>query len=197
MNINNVCESCYESCGTCTEVGNKDNHKCVTCKSNFSKLNNGKDDNCYENCPNFYYFKDKEYICLDKEVCPNDYNKLISTKKKCIDKCENDIIFNYKNEYNGKCVETCTEGSYQLDGVTYCKCMTNTACKDCSPSAIENNLCSSCNEEKNFYPIKEESDKPLMNCYNEITKPQNYILVSKIYEACYSTCATFEAKFRK
>ena len=190
VNINNVCESCYESCGTCTQVGNKDNHKCVTCKSNFSKLNNGKDDNCYENCPHYYYFKDKEYICLDKEVCPNDYNKLISTKKKCIDKCENDIIFNYKNEYNGKCVETCTEGSYQLDGVTYCKCMTNTTCKDCSPSAIENNLCSSCNEEKNFYPIKEESDKALMNCYNEITKPQNYILVSKIYEACYSTCAT-------
>ena len=22
-------------------------------------------------------FKDKEYICLDNEVCPNDYNKLI------------------------------------------------------------------------------------------------------------------------
>ena len=29
-----------------------------------------------------------------------------------------------------------------------------------------------------------------MNCYNETTKPKNYILVSNKYEACYNTCAT-------
>ena len=92
-----------------------------------SKQNLGN--NCYENCDFYFYFDNGVFTCTHEYKCPPNYNKLISTKKKCIDKCKNDKIFNYNNEYNGECVEECTKGSYELDGVTYCKCMTNTTCK--------------------------------------------------------------------
>ena len=38
--------------------------------------------NCYPKCDNYYYFDaDKNFICLNKTECPDDYNNLIEGKK--------------------------------------------------------------------------------------------------------------------
>ena len=194
VNKNNKCEYCYETCGACTEVGDEAHHQCTECKnSNFDMLNN--DNNCYEICANYYYFdKDGKYQCLKENVCPKNY-KLIHSKNKCIDECKKDAIFEYHYEYNGECYEKCDKGYYTKDDdddYKICYCMTNTTCKDCSKSAIEKKLCSSCNNALGYYHKKEESSSEFKNCYDSSTIPANYILNSTMsqYEPCYESCGT-------
>ena len=185
-------EPCYETCGSCDAIGSSTNHKCKDCKEGFSKLNN--DNNCYEDCDHYYYFNEqKNYVCLDHDECPQDY-KLINTKKKCITNCKDDNIFNYIYEYNGGCYENCEKGFYTNEvNINICKCMTNSTCKDCTSSAIEKKLCSTCNEEGGYYPKKEESSNTFKNCYNSASIPKNYILISKQYEPCYESCGACDA----
>ena len=184
-------EPCYETCGECEAVGSSKDHKCKVCREGYTDLNN--DNNCYKDCDHYYYFNEqKNYVCLDHDECPQDY-KLIITKKKCITNCNKDNIFNYKYEYNGECHDSCSKGSYTEGDQEICYCMSNDTCKDCSSSAIEKNLCSSCNNLKGYYPKKEESSMDFKNCYNSETKPNNYILISNQYEPCYETCGSCDA----
>ena len=186
--INSFYEPCYESCGTCSVIGDAKNHNCDTCKNSYDKLNNDK--NCYKICDNYYYFNEKnEYVCLNEDKCPDGY-KLIHGKKKCIKQCKYDNIFNFNFEYNGECYETCTHGDYPDNDKNICYCMENTTCKDCTLLAIEKHLCSSCNTKNGYYPIIEESKNEFMSCYNEA--PINYYFnaTNGLYESCYDSCAT-------
>ena len=190
VNKNNICQPCYDSCKSCSAIGDENDHKCNICKDGFSKLINNN--NCYENCEHYYYFDDRgKYKCLNEDKCPEDY-KLINTKKKCIKYCKDDNIFNFKFEYNGGCYESCLKGDYKKDEQDICKCETNTTCKDCTLLAIQNKLCSTCND--GYYPIKEERNEQFMNCYDSSTIPSNYILISgQYYEKCYDSCKSCSA----
>ena len=55
-----------------------------------------KPNNCYIECPYFYYFDSGVYKCTDGNSCPSNYNKLISEKNKCIDSCESDDTYQYE-----------------------------------------------------------------------------------------------------
>ena len=149
---------CYHTCGSCDEKGDDSGHKCKEClNDNYAKLNNNN--NCYEKCTHYYYFNDTgEYICLDQDECPtNPHNyKLITGTNKCIDYCKNDNIFNSKYEFNGKCYTSCPNGFYTDNGQNICKCINNIACKDCPSENNPDNLCSSCNVEKYYYPKEED-----------------------------------------
>ena len=96
---------------------------------------------------------------------------------------------------NGGCYKNCPKGSYQKDGKDYCKCMVNTTCESCTSLAIENNKCTTCNIEGGFYPKKEDINYQYMECYNDETIPDNYILIheNNQYESCYGFCATCES----
>ena len=79
---------CYKTCKTCSKNGTKKNHNCLTCDINYEfNLTIDGYYNCYPKCDNYYYFDtDKNFICLNKNECPNDYNNLIEEKKnQCID----------------------------------------------------------------------------------------------------------------
>ena len=188
VDINNKCQPCYETCKSCSEIGTKDNHKCDECKDNFNKLIKNSN-NCYENCADFYFFDDTGYNCKPKDECPDKY-KLIDGTNKFIKYCKDDDMFESTFEYNGGCYKSCKDNSYYTIGEqNFCKCEVNTTCKDCTLLAIENNLCSTCND--GYYPKKEEKDAQLKNCYNTDSKPTNYILISEqYYERCYSSCKT-------
>ena len=98
-----IFKKCFENCKFCYGEGNERNNNCLECKSNFIFLNeSSNDNNCYEKC-DFYYYFDKEgiYHCTLEEACPNNYNKLIKEKRKCIDECKNDGIYIY--EYDNIC----------------------------------------------------------------------------------------------
>ena len=185
-------QPCYESCGTCETIGTDLDHKCETCKDEtYEKFN--QDNNCYKKCQYYYYFDvddDGKYKCTEQDICPNGY-KLIKSKNKCIKKCEDDHLFNSKYEYNGECYEKCPNGYYKKDGIDTCKCMSNIACLECPFTGDENTLCYSCNNDKNYYPRKdEEIYDGLRTCYNRTTIPKNYILNSttKEYQPCYESC---------
>ena len=49
--------------------------------------------------------------CTLERKCPEEYNKLIPNKSKCIDKCKNDNT--YKYEFNNTCYLSCPEGTKQ------------------------------------------------------------------------------------
>ena len=192
---------CYHTCGSCDEKGDDSGHKCKEClNDNYAKLNNNN--NCYKKCTHYYYFNDAgEYICLDQDECPtNPHNyKLITGTNKCIDYCKNDNIFNSKYEFNGKCYASCPNGYYTENGQNICKCMNNIACKDCPSENNPDNLCSSCNVEKYYYPKEEDinnndndNTNNLFNCYNISTIDSNYILISGQYKKCYDSCKTCE-----
>ena len=124
-----IYKECYESCKTCNEQGNEMNHKCQTCKENFTFLNEfEKDKNCYPICQyNYYFDEDDKHHCTINENCPADYGILISQKKKCIDQCEKDNI--YKYDYYHTCydvlITTNLEETTYLEQTTHLEQTTN------------------------------------------------------------------------
>jgi len=108
---NNIYKPCYSSCKNCSGFGNETNNNCTECKSGYILENL---ENCYEICPYYYYFDlSNKYQCTDYYNCPNEYNKLIKDKNKCVNNCKNDNIYQY--EFNNTCYEKCPEGTITLD----------------------------------------------------------------------------------
>ena len=178
LDENSIYKQCYESCKSCNGEGDIDNHNCITCKSNYRKIDDiGKENNCYRECDYYFYFDSSgNYGCTDNNNCPNNYNKLISEKSKCIDECKNDDTYQY--EYNNKCYSsTCPantyvssdnmylcqmnpEGYYLDSNYIYQPCYTS--CKFCSGQGeIDNHKCTDC---KTSYTKIDEIGKE-NNCY--------------------------------
>ena len=99
----NIYKKCYENCNYCYGKGDKENNSCIECKDNYIFLNDSiNNNNCYKKCKHYYYFDEfNNYTCTINNKCPDEYNKLIIEKNKCIDYCENDNIYQY--EYNNLC----------------------------------------------------------------------------------------------
>ena len=106
-----IYKKCFHSCKYCNASGNEENNNCIECISNPIFLNESLyKGNCYEKCDNYYYFNESNnYKCTQDKICPENYNKLIINKNKCIDKCHKDDI--YKYEYNDTCFENCPIGT--------------------------------------------------------------------------------------
>jgi len=99
---NNECEQCSPNCINC------DNYNiCNLCIENYKLIkDNYSNKKCYTQCQYYYYFdEDGNYFCTESNECPNNFNKLIENKDKCIDKCINDDI--HRLEYKNKCVSEC------------------------------------------------------------------------------------------
>ena len=118
-------EPCYNSCKSCTGFGDENNNKCNECKSGYEVKNDTEgDNNCYQICDHYYYYDiENNYKCTEESICPSNFNKLIETKKRCIDDCSKDSY--YKYEYNDKCLDKCPDGTIQ-DGF---KCMNKLNCE--------------------------------------------------------------------
>ena len=106
----NIYKKCFYRCKTCRQSGNEDNHNCDECISNFAFINDtlAVQGNCYNNCDYHYYFEAKNnYKCTQSNECPSEYNKIVSSRNKCIDDCkkEPDYIF----DYNNSCLSQCPE----------------------------------------------------------------------------------------
>ena len=112
-------KKCYETCKSCFGEGNKIDNNCIECDNDYLFLNDSfHEKNCYIKCKYYYYFNESnEYECTEQEICPNNY-KLIESKKKCINKCENDNY--YKYEYNLNCYIKCPEGTINEENTFIC-----------------------------------------------------------------------------
>ena len=112
---NDIYKPCFSKCDGCYGEGNEDNNNCIQCKSDYAFIPEKiYKNNCYQKCNNYYYFDNlKQFYCTSEKKCPDNYNKLIEKKNKCIDYCKNDDT--YKYEYNNTCYNS---EDYDLDSET-------------------------------------------------------------------------------
>ena len=103
---NDIYKPCYPSCKKCSELGDINDHKCIECISDFEFKENK---NCYKKCPYYYYYSSKLYLCTHENKCPQEQNKLILDKNKCINDCINDDTYQF--EFNNTCYISCPEGT--------------------------------------------------------------------------------------
>ena len=174
--INLIYKKCYNSCEICNIKGDKINHNCLQCNSNYSfVIMNNNSMNCYENCSYYYYFdNESNYYCTVNLSCPQNY-KLISEMNKCINNCDNDD--KYKYEYNNNCLKECP-----INTKIY---LEEKKCLDsCYNNQFEyRNIC------YNYCPnntYKLYQNRRICSLYI----PENYYLdaTDDIYRECYNTC---------
>ena len=111
-----IYKKCFENCIFCYGEGNRENHNCKVCISNFTFLNETKfKNNCFTKCEYYYYFNETYdyYYCTEDFQCPKEFNKLVIYKNKCIDDCKKDDSYQY--EYNKTCYEKCPDETYLLE----------------------------------------------------------------------------------
>ena len=109
-NTDNIYKECYYSCKKCNQPGNESKNNCIECKNNYIFINEPfiAPNNCYKNCEHYYYFdENNNYKCTQSNICPQQYNKLVVAKKKCIDECINDDKYIY--EFNNTCLKECLD----------------------------------------------------------------------------------------
>ena len=126
---NNIYRPCYLTCKNCLEDGNSTNHNCLKCKEGYSfKTDFENDNNCYKICThNYYYDLNNIYHCTEENSCPENFNKLITQKKRCIDICSKDSIYQY--EYNNTCLIECPIETYIDKNNDLYKCLDNLYCE--------------------------------------------------------------------
>ena len=96
---NGLYKSCFQSCQSCDELGNEQNHLCTSCSPSYGFVVQ-KDDrhlNCYVTCAYFYYFDDNNtYHCTFEPRCHQyPYIYLLNGTKECIKNCENTLNNHY------------------------------------------------------------------------------------------------------
>ena len=113
-------KKCFYSCKTCNGKGKKFYHNCLECKQNLTFVNDSMyATNCYKKCDYYFYIDDlNNFHCTNNFECPEKYNKLILDKKKCIDKCKNDNIYQY--EFENKCIISCPNGTFSEEKDKIC-----------------------------------------------------------------------------
>ena len=87
-----IYKKCFYSCDSCYGDRSSPSHNCKICKENYRFLNESEsiyENNCYEICNYYYFFDNNNYNCTHDKICPKEYSKLIISKNKCVEKCDN------------------------------------------------------------------------------------------------------------
>ena len=175
-----IYKECYNLCKKCSILGDETNNQCDKCIDRYKFINDtlAIPKNCYIECDyNYFFNSNNEYECTDSNTCPQQYNKLISDKKKCIDDCQKDD--EYKYEYNNNCYNQCPEGKKTFEEQKLCL-------DECYDEQFEyQNKCND-NCPENTYKI-------ILNrkmCTESV--PINYYRDENddIYKSCYYRCKT-------
>ena len=181
--------TCYTTCPKKTNVvQNISNYLCeyLNCE-NLGKFYNYDQNNCINEIPDGYFLNDTKYNTTDKchsycKTCDEKETSLNTNCKSCIDS----VYLQYANFTN--CTPNCTNGYYNDSNnnkICYCP---DEKCKACTLESLNQSLCVSCNTERNFYPIYNESsiNNTFIDCYKE---PIGYFLFNEsFYEKCYKSC---------
>ena len=172
-NFDKIYKKCYETCNKCNFGGNISNHNCSECKENLIiHKNNLNISNCYIKCEHYYYFNESnEYHCTNDKKCPEQYNNLILTDKKCINDCANDDT--YKYNYRGICYKECSPKTI-IDKINYkCFIINNSYIIIDERDEIINKFRSEFKDKFNYSENKEDIIKNEKNLTLQITNTNN------------------------
>ena len=163
---NLIYKPCYERCQECEKEGTEKENNCLKCKNNYRFIDDFENDkNCYEKCDYLYYFDElKEYHCTEDMKCPDEINKLIPEKNRCIDQCKNDNT--YMNEYNNICYKDCPQDTTPNNNICIKKVKEETQNSLLNCSAEEFFISKSCGTEVSSPTNK---DQLISNIQNDIT----------------------------
>ena len=158
----NTYEKCYESCGSCSKLGNSTDNKCTSCKENYI-VHPGKNNLCVQPCSSdekwLVSYLTNDYICTG--TCPDEYIYYNPSTKQCIIDCS---LIN-KVYYNFECISDCPEKTFNY----------KSECIDECPSFLSPNIeaqqCENC-KDKNKYLYQGE-------CIDD--KPENTFIEDKSY----------------
>jgi hypothetical protein len=194
---NNTYLYCYERCGSCTELGDENDHKCTSCAVD-------------EITGKFLYHftEDNQTNCIpDSEQPPNTYlDPEDNTYKKCYERCEScsakgdasnmncdkckedGTVYYLIDNKPGQCVtkEDAPSNTYFDESKQiYVSCYDTCASCTVTGTAAENN-CTSCLQDDKFeyYPLEGKPGQ----CVNLTIVGDNYYLEDGTYHACYERC---------
>ena len=178
--------TCYESCPKKTNVLNANDYLCQDLNCiNKSQYYNYYQNECISEIPDGFFLNDSIKNTTDKcHFSCKTCNKKESSDNTNCESCIESLFL-----YLGNCTTIC-EHDYFSDshGNKICYCP-NQKCKECSLESLDQSLCISCNIEKKFYPIHNESyiKNDFIDCFN--VTPKGYFLFNEsLYEKCYNSC---------
>ena len=164
------------------------NYNKVNCSDLCSIISNSKyiieKNKCITNCSqDDIYIFEYNYMCFSS--CPNDsykYDKY-TCKKKII--CEN-----YYNYNHTGCLDKIPQGFYLNDTINKRIDKCNIKCSNCTLDSMENDLCISCNINKNYYSKFNDSLNldSFINCYNQTQAGYYLDNLNNIYYPCHYMC---------
>ncbi len=180
-NINQNLVLCYnETNANITFELKESNKNNCTCYQNSYKFLYGKN-RCIDSCSKDTIYK-MEYENICYQTCPNGTHVSPINNNICEKDLECKNYYNY--EYNG-CIDEIPNGYYLNDTNknTIDKCQIK--CEKCSSDSKLLDLCISCNESNNYFPIYNQSNNNnFFNCYNNL---DGYYLDKNIkkYKPCF------------
>ena len=174
---NKIWMKCYDTCQTCTNIGNLTNNLCTSCIQNYYFIHNEK--NCINETfayENGYYLNltYNEFLKCDISClkCSNAKNNINTN----CDKCNNDLgYYNIQGKSNTICVnKNEIENGYFLNNISnlWEKCYEK--CSQCSKNAEENQMnCDSCisnytDENGNIKNLFLYEGNCITNCPNDL-----------------------------
>ena len=176
--INEETGECIINCNT-TPLRYQYKGKCYdVCPINTTPYNNicySNDDLCSSNCKTCYF---EDNIPISSICSSCNENKFLKNGK-CVDNCENGF---YLDKYDSS--------------IKICKCDI-TKCEICtSESLSNNNLCISCNNDKEYYPIINDLKNigNFIECYKGNISGYYLDNKDKNYKKCYDTCEFCDEK---
>ena len=138
VDIEGYCQMCSEHCSECSP---SDPSICITCIDGFDLWDT--DNTCIKPCPPHYTsIAGKCVKCVDDNCIQCTSN---------IEQCEPGGCVKPMLVLNGKCVERCPDGYYELDHVCN-KCDDVKHCKECYP--LDPSRCKKCHPEYPLYKYK-------------------------------------------
>ena len=205
----NTYELCYERCSSCDEKGNNLNNNCKEClkdennnyKYHFIYSEKGKCIDENEKPSNTYLDKTSNTynLCYERcSLCDEKGNNLNNNCKDCLKNENNDYIYHFVYNQEGKCIsdnEKPSNSYLNKQSNTYELCYER--CSSCDEKGNNlNNNCKEClkDEKQNYiyHFVYTEKGK----CISEIEKPSNTYLDKKTNtcELCYEKCSSCDEK---
>ena len=176
---------CYQSCKTCHEGGNEEDHKCDECKESLFKENiidtgDTYSCDCVDHCEPGHLYRDRDLECVE-----NCESGEYQDEGKCVTSCGDKI----KEDNSQRCVEICANYIFIEDNEKKCvnSCDSNNYIRD-----LPNNQKGCLKTCSSYYTVETVGSTEMKKCLDDC---QNYQYILKVGDApykCVDSCSYYK-----